>query len=171
MQLARSKYEAAYTKVQATINDPRFDYPFTSNSCNRESSALTIEILPKLTEICLELGDFKTVHRWADEIISRSHAFSYTDTEPQGWESDEVGPRIAEEVVYLAYYCKAVACCKEEGPEALELAMENFEQALVYDAGCHASYYQLEALREGKEAGEERLDVWDRMLRLEWDDA
>ena len=128
-----------------------------------------MQILPKLSETCLELDDFESVHRWADEIISRSRFCSYAHDEPNGWDFVGSEPHVPEGVVSVAYYCKAVAYVKEAGPDALDLAIENFEQALVFDRGCHASYYQLKAVREMKEAEEESLGLWEEMLRLEWD--
>ena len=100
-----------------------------------------MDILKKLTIAALELHDFDHVHQWADKIFCLEPNFleAYTN----GWCKDTVD--WATEAMYAAYYCSAVALQRQGN---IDSAISDFEQALVCDDACHATYYQLHALRQ-----------------------
>ena len=160
-RLARSKYEAAYNTLQTA--DDALRYTLWSESCDTASKALTMDILPKLTETSLELDDFDNVHRWADDIIALKPHFLRDDTNPLFNGST----LYSANVFHLAYYCKAVAYQKEGRPNAGYLAMRNFEHALACDGGSHATYYQLEALKETHKAKKLIREARDEKVRQE----
>lgn len=158
---ARSKYEAAYSKAQACHDGlyyPLWIYPYEP-----ALKELKIDILTKLAQTCLELSDFQNTHRWADALLALEPDFLSDYTYPHYRD----GVAYAADAFHVAYYCKAVAYQKEGGPNAGYLAMRSFERALVCDGGCHAAYYQLEALREVQEAKKVVREARDEKLREE----
>ena len=94
--------------------------------------------------ISLKTSDYGAVHHWADKIIDLEENFLHH------WRyAASVYVRryihYAAEAYYTAYYSKAVAFQKIGD---LENAMDNFRGALFTNGGCHASWYQLENLKQ-----------------------
>ena len=145
--LAHRYLEAAYAsvrKINSTVWNGGNDGHYHYSSPNRSVSPnLVTEVLTKLTIASLELNDFDQVHRWAVEIFDLEPTFleAYTND----WWKDSVA--WAREANYAANYCRAVALQKQG---KIDDAIRYFQAALVCDSACHASYYQLDALRQTK---------------------
>ena len=130
LPLARRMYESAYSKIE--------DLNISQTNIWEEWLGLVARIVSNLIVVVLELHDHEAVHRWADLSIDQL----LTDAEYYG---DEIG--------YITYYGKA-ATFKKQGK--ISAAIRNFEWALNYDGGCHATYYQIESLKQ-VETEEDRL--------------
>ena len=145
--LAHRYLDAAYASVQKienTVwnagNDGNFHYISADRSVSPD---VVTDVLVKLTIAAMELHDFDQVHRWAAEIFSLEPMFIEAYT--VDWCRDSVA--WARDATYTAHYCKAVAHQKQG---EIDGAIEQFEKALVCDDACHATYYQLDALRRIK---------------------
>ena len=114
----------------------------------------------------MELQDDEAVRHWVDTIFAIHHQSS-NGGYYYIWNSmyDRV------EALYTAYYSKAVVL-KRQGK--ITAAIRNFEAALKCDGGCHATYYQLECLKqqETEEDIERYQDAcwpeWEKMECGEW---
>ena len=140
--LAQEKYEAAYSKIQP------LSYSVGANNCytlNHMSKDLNMDVLAKLITTCLQLSDYDAVHFWTSTLNIHVPRFL------REYRHDKKRVLYAVDAFYTAYYCKAVVFQKLGQP--IE-AIQNFERALVCDPGCHATYYQLAALKESQECEE-----------------
>ena len=135
--LARKQYITAYEKVQKIRTDCLPYYLSIPKD-------LILDILSKITTISLELHDYESTRHWADTLRCVETCFleRFTDVAY----TDQLA--YAKEAFYTAYYSKAVVYQKQG---KINSAIENFENALICDGGCAATYYQLEALKRRRE--------------------
>ena len=136
LTLAREKYEAAYLKIQP-LNCPAGSD--TYDALDQLSKDLTMDVLAKLITTCLQLGDCYTVCFWTSTLNTHVPRFF------REYRLDQTRVLYAVNAFYTAYYSKAVVSQKFG---LLIEAIKNFERALLCDPGCHATYYQLAALKE-----------------------
>ena len=132
-------------KCQHSLKDAK------STHCSGAHAELTFDILSKLIEWYLEHHDYENVHRWATELIGFERSLSL-DT--PCYRSD--GENFVMQGLYDAYYSKGVAFQKQDKTTA---AIFNLGIALSHNPGCHATYYQLEALREIEELNDTRRRI------------
>ena len=87
----------------------------------------------------MELQDDEAVRHWVETILAIHHWF------PEDEHHDiRTGVYYAVEAFYTAYYSKAVILQRRG---QITAAILNFKVALMWDGGCHATYYQLENLK------------------------
>ena len=98
----------------------------------------------------MELRDDEAVRQWVDTILDLDYAYdkvySMVPSRYHGF----------KKAFHTAYYCKAVLL---ERQGKITAAIRNFRSALIYDDGCHATYYQLENLKR-QETDEDRKRYW-----------
>ena len=147
--LARKQWATAYERIQ---NIAKTHHPFRLSVPND----LILDILSKITTASLELHDYGSVQKYAEEIIAVEPSFFTILTvvplrrripgvyPAPGYVPEIVRIQYAKEAFYTASYCKAVAYQKQGNIRA---AIQEFRNALLCDSGCVATFYQLEELR------------------------
>ena len=162
LSLAQQSYETAYRRLK--------DLPIDGWNVRREMDNLMIEIASKLITMALKLENHKAVHRWANLIICRHLTFR----EPyEQWvlvwdENHTDAADYKDEAGFIAHYGKAVAFQKQK---KLTAAIREFERALRCDRSCHATYYQLETLKQKEAEFHKMQDKTDQQLGIGWLEA
>ena len=131
--LARKQYITAYERMPDWRGSgPPFWFKVPKD--------LIFDILSKITTASLELHDYESVLRWAEEITKVD--WSVLTILKIGRDKKPV--EYAKETFYLAYYSMAVVYQKQG---KIGAAIQAFEDAFLCNGGCHATYYQLEELK------------------------
>ena len=173
LSVAYEKYEAAYRKIRI-IQDTDDSYVPHETQLKRLYELKLVDVLSRLTIIALEFGNYSDVHRWAANIHACIPIFLilFQGTTWSDGESRE-SVMYAKNAFWTAYYCKGVALQKQGNYKA---AIRNFENAVLCDDGCHATYYQLEATKKAEkletlkqEAAKEKLQRHQELLRARKD--
>ena len=119
-------------------------------------------VLSDLTTLCLEVNDFENVHRWADALLASEPDYLWYGQRP-GY--DYIAARSGK-ACHTAYYSKAFAFQKQGD---LNAAIQKFTNASLCDSSCHATYYQLEALKLSEDRKEMVQETNEKKLQPEWD--
>ena len=145
--MALKNYEAACIRVEDVWSE-------------HDAKNLKLDILSSLTTTHLELGDYTKVHFYADLITRHeSHSFPWLYKNTR----DKESLAYTAKAMYIAHYSKAFVYLKLGKKDA---AMKNFECALMCDAGCAATYYQLETLKREKAVREARRRAEEDRLQI-----
>ena len=151
--LVRKQWVTAYERTQ----NKEILYPF--HLCVPKD--LILDILSKITTASLELHDYGSVQKYAEDIMAVEPSFfTFLTADPSisrnprpGFVPFKVRIQYAIEAFYTASYSKAVGYQKQGNIRA---AIQEFEKALLCNSGCAATFYQLEELRRRcPEANEE----------------
>ena len=160
LSLAQKEYETAYKRLKGL--------PIDGWNVRREKDNLVIEIASMMITVALKLENHKAVHRWADLIIRQDLTFkeAYERWDRLAWDDNHTDAADCKnEAGFIAHYGKAVALQKRGRVTA---AIGEFEWALECDRSCHATYYQLETLKQKKADFDRMQDKTDQQLKKGW---
>ena len=134
LEVARKQYVTAYEKGEEieAKNPYRMRVKIPKD--------LMLNILSEITTASLELHDYESVLRYAEEMTKVESSFFVLLKRGRGKEMIEY----AKEAFYTACYSKAVAYQKQGNTKG---AIQEFEIAFLCNSGCAATYYQLKELK------------------------